>query len=110
VPFPTALVGQYILSPSGATAALVVYGLGAVLIAMGFAGIFFYATHDSRLIGDAPTARQVRSDGRFFPLGLAAYSLGIGLAFVAPVASLVIYGLTAIFYALPLLPVPTGTD
>jgi uncharacterized membrane protein len=33
VSFPTALVDQYILSARGATAALVVYGLGAVLIA-----------------------------------------------------------------------------
>src|ERR1700704_222760 len=37
VPFPTALVGQYIVSESGATAALVVYGLGGLLIAIGFA-------------------------------------------------------------------------
>jgi uncharacterized membrane protein len=67
VPFPTALVGQYVLSEHGATPALVVYGLGAVLIAVAFTGIF-----------------------------------------LAPVASLAIYGLTALFYALPLLPLPTG--
>jgi uncharacterized membrane protein len=36
VPFPTSLVDQYILSEQGATAALVVYGLGAVLIAIAF--------------------------------------------------------------------------
>src|SRR5438445_568978 len=40
VPFPTALVGEYILSERGATAALVVYGLGAVLIALAFTGVF----------------------------------------------------------------------
>jgi hypothetical protein len=40
-----------------------------------------------------------------FPIGLAAYSVGIALAFVAPLASLAIYGLTALFYALPLLPI-----
>jgi uncharacterized membrane protein len=106
VPFPTALVGQYILSADGATAALVVYGLGAVLIALGFSGIFFYATHDHRLVGDAPTARRIRQEGRLFPIGLAAYTFGIALAFVAPIASLAVYGLTALFYALPLLPLP----
>src|SRR5712691_10509824 len=46
VPFPTALVDQYILSERGATAALVVYGLGAVLIAIAFTGVSLYATHD----------------------------------------------------------------
>jgi uncharacterized membrane protein len=106
VPFPTSLVDRYILSEQGATAALVVYGFGALLIAIAFSGIFFYATHDHRLVGDAATARRIRAEGRFFPIGLAAYSVGIGLAFVAPIASLIVYGLTAAFYALPLLPLP----
>jgi uncharacterized membrane protein len=108
VPFPTALVGQYVLSEHGATPALVVYGLGAVLIAVAFTGIFLYATHDERLVGDDAAARRIRLEGRLFPVGLGAYSVGIALAFVAPVASLAIYGLTALFYALPLLPLPTG--
>src|SRR5438132_14235911 len=107
VPFPTALVDQYILSERGATAALVVYGLGAVLIAMAFTGVFLYATYDQRLVGDHAAARRIREEGRFFPIGLGAYTLGIALAFVAPVASLAVYGLTAIFYAFPRLPLPT---
>ena len=107
VPFPTALVGQYILSEHGATAALVVYGLGAMLIAIAFTGVFLYATHDRRLVGDHAAARRVREEGRLFPIGLGAYTLGIALAFVAPLASLTVYGLTALFYALPLLPLPT---
>jgi len=107
VPFPTALVDQYILSEHGATAALVVYGLGAVLIALAFTGVFLYATHDHRLVGDREAARRIRDEGRFFPIGLGAYTLGIGLAFVAPVASLIVYGLTAIFYAFPRLPLPS---
>ena len=94
VPFPTALVGEYILSERGATAALVVYGLGAVLIALAFTGVFLYATHDHRLVGDHAAARRIRQEGRFFPIGLGAYTLGIALAFVAPVASLAVYGLT----------------
>jgi uncharacterized membrane protein len=106
VPFPTALVDQYILSEHGATAALVVYGLGAVLIAIAFTGVFLYATHDHRLIGDKAEARRIRAEGRLFPIGLGAYSLGIALAFVAPIASLLVYALTALFYAFPLLPLP----
>lgn len=106
VPFPTALVGQYILSEHGATAALVVYGLGAVLIALAFTGVFLYATSDHRLVGDTAAARRIRAEGRLFPIGLGAYSLGIALAFVEPKASLLLYGLTALFYAFPLLPLP----
>jgi uncharacterized membrane protein len=107
VPFPTALVDQYILSEHGATAALVVYGLGAILIAITFSGVFFYATSDHRLVGDASIARRIRTEGRLFPIGLGSYTLGIALAFVAPVASLVVYGVTAVFYALPILPLPS---
>src|SRR5437588_9322497 len=68
VPFPTALVDQYILSERGATAALVVYGLGAVLIAMAFTGVFLYATHDQRLVGDDAAARRIREEVRLFPI------------------------------------------
>ena len=106
VPFPTALVGRYILSADGATAALVVYGLGAVLIALAFSGVFFYATTDHRLIGDVTEARRLRRGGRFFPIGLGTYAIGIALAFVDPKASLAVYALTAAFYALPVLPLP----
>ena len=106
VPFPTALVDQYIHSERDATAALVVYGLGAVLIAIAFSAVFFYATADHRLIGDAAEARRLRLEGRLFPIGLGAYTVGIALAFVEPKASLAVYGLTAAFYALPILPLP----
>jgi len=106
VPFPTALVGHYILSEHGATAALLVYGLGALLIAIAFSGVFFYATGNARVIGDAAEARRLRQDGRLFPIGLVSYSLGIALAFFEPKASLAVYALTAAFYALPILPLP----
>ena len=106
VPFPTSLVDRYILSERWATAALVVYGLGGLLISIAFAGVFFYSTQDGRLVGDATAARRIRRDGRFFPIGLGAYVVGMALAFVAPIASLAVYALTALFYALPLLPLP----
>jgi uncharacterized membrane protein len=106
VPFPTALVDRYILTDTGATPALVVYGLGAVLIAIAFSAVFLYATADHRLTGDSAAARRLRDDGRLFPIGLVAYSAGIALAFVEPKASLLVYALTAAFYALPVLPLP----
>jgi len=106
VPFPTALVGRYILSDTGATAALVVYGLGALLIAIAFSAVFFYATGRRGLMSDADTAKQLRLDGRLFPIGLVSYAIGVALAFVEPRASLAMYGLTAAFYAFPVLPLP----
>jgi uncharacterized membrane protein len=104
VPFPTAVVGEYIEDASGATAALVLYGLVGLLIAVAFSAIFLYATHEGRLVRDAQTGRRIRSEGRLFPIGLVAYVVGIALAFVSPLASLAVYGMTALFYALPLLP------
>ncbi|TMC71915.1 MAG: DUF1211 domain-containing protein [Chloroflexi bacterium] len=107
VPFPTSLVGDYVLTDQ-ATPALVVYGLGAILIAIAFSSVFFYATRDGRLTGDPATARRLWEEGRFFPIGLGTYTVGIALAFVEPKASLAVYGLTALFYALPILPLPRG--
>ena len=109
VPFPTSLVDQYILAPEGASAALVTYGVGGLLIAIAFSGVFLYATHDGRLVGDRAAARRIRDEGRLFTIGLGSYALGIALAFLAPVASLVVYGLTAVFYAFTRLPL-AGRD
>ena len=106
VPFPTALVGRYILSEHGATAALVIYGMGALLIAIAFSAVFFYATAGSRLMGEHQAASRLRRDGRLFPIGLVSYAIGMALAFVEPKASLAMYALTAAFYALPVLPLP----
>jgi len=105
VPFPTSVVDEYILIEGAATVALVLYGGVALLIAIAFSGLFFYATHDERLVSDRAYARRIRAEGRLFPIGLVAYSAGIALAFVVPVASLAVYGLTALFYALPRLPI-----
>src|SRR3989442_448272 len=49
VPFPTALGGEYIPSDRGATAALVVHGLGAGLIGIRFRGAFLYPATPHRL-------------------------------------------------------------
>ena len=104
VPFPTSVLDEYLLSDRGATVAAVLYGAVGLLIAVAFSAIFFYATRDERLLVDRAHARRIREEGRLFPIGLAAYAAGIALAFVAPVASVAIYGLTALFYALPQLP------
>jgi uncharacterized membrane protein len=104
VPFPTSVVDEYIKDEHAAPAALVLYGAVALLIAIAFASLFFYATHDGRLVGDHAQARRIREEGRLFPIGLLTYAAGMALAFVSPTASLAAYGLTALFYALPRLP------
>jgi uncharacterized membrane protein len=106
VPFPTALVGEYILSAEAAPVALAVYGIAGVVIALVFAAVFLYATQDDRVVGDRAAARRLRWEGRFFLVGLGAYLVGIALAFVEPKASLALYGVTALYYLFPILPSP----
>src|SRR5258708_12991071 len=67
VPFPTALVGSYILTPQWAAAVLVVYGIGAVLIAVAFSGVFFYATADGPPMADPAPPRPAPPQQPFFP-------------------------------------------
>jgi uncharacterized membrane protein len=106
VPFPTALVGRYILDEHAAAAALVVYGIGGLLIAIAFSGVFFYAISSRRIIADTAEAARLRRRGPLFTIGLGTYVLAIVLAFVEPKVSLAVYALTAAFYALPVLPLP----
>src|SRR5439155_23100092 len=75
VPFPTALVAQYILDARAATAALVVYGIGGLLIAIAFSGVFFYATAGGGIIADTAEAKRLRRRGPLFTIGLTTYVL-----------------------------------
>jgi hypothetical protein len=55
-------------------------------------------------VGADPAA--VRAAIPRFTIGNAAYLAGIGVAFLNPLLSLLIYGLVAVYYVFPTLPAP----
>jgi len=84
VPFPTALMAEYIREPQARTAA-VVYAGSFVLIALFFNALWRYAAHDGRLL--VPTAdRQFVADiNRQFRIGPILYVIAVGLALISAV-------------------------
>lgn len=108
LPFPTGLLAQWLADDQQAHVAAAILGGVYLLMGLAFSGIWLYAVlhHDLAAPGfDRATARA--SIPRF-TAGNVAYLIGIGLAFVSPLLSLLVYGLVAIYYVFPSLPQPRG--
>ena len=108
VPFPTAVVAEY-LDQGGepAQTAVVVYGAVFLLLGLSFGAMFAWVTRDDRLLGRLPPPEVVRAAPLRFMVGSVAYSLAIALAFVSPLLALALHGATALYYTFDQASVPT---
>jgi uncharacterized membrane protein len=100
VPFPTALVADYIGHPGENVAAMVYSGLG-IVIAIFYNLLWRYATHRNRLIDRRTDPAAVQAVTRAYMWGPVMYTAALGLAFYSAMASLVLNLLLALFFALP---------
>jgi uncharacterized membrane protein len=105
IPFPTALVADH-LRGHGGTAATVTYGLVMIAIGLGFAGLWVYVASHASALGAALPADALRSSIPGFTVGLVAYVAGTAIAFVSPIAALIIFGALAVYYFFEHLPSP----
>jgi TMEM175 potassium channel family protein len=97
IPFPTRLVAEHIRT-DGARAAALVYGITLTLTAVMFNAIWLYASVGRRLIrGDADN-RIVSGITRSYLPGPWIYLGATLVALANPTASVVLYGLIALFY------------
>jgi uncharacterized membrane protein len=110
VPFPTAVVAEY-LDQGGepARTAVALYGAVFLLVALSFGGLFAWVTRDDRLLGTLPPPQVVRATRLRFMIGAAAYTLALALAFVSPPLALALHGPTALYYAFDQASVPMET-
>jgi uncharacterized membrane protein len=110
VPFPTAVVAEY-LDQGGepARTAVALYGAVFLLVALSFGGLFAWVTRDDRLLGTLPPPQVVRATRLRFMIGAAAYTLALALAFVSPPLALALHGATALYYAFDQASVPMET-
>ncbi|MFL5800940.1 MAG: TMEM175 family protein [Roseiflexaceae bacterium] len=100
VPFPTALLSEYIGEPDQQIAALVYSGT-FVLTAICFNLLWRYASHKNRLLDPRSDPLAVHAISRQYAFGPLLYLVAFGLAFVSGVASLALNLLLALFFALP---------
>ena len=101
VPFPTAVLAQFI-ETDGARAAAVLYGATLTLTAMSYFTWWRYASAGRRLIGDEVPDEVVDDITRAYAPGTLLYGGAALIAFLQPWLSAAAYLAIAVFYALPL--------
>lgn len=100
IPFPTALVAEHLRDGGQDTdTAVAVFSAVLLLTSVGFIALYAWITRDDRLVGSLPPRQAVVAARVRFGLGLAAYGLAVGLAFVVPYAALAIHAVSAAYYA-----------
>jgi uncharacterized membrane protein len=102
VPFPTALVAEYIRVPSERTVAAVAYGLTGLALAVMFNALWRYAAaKDHHLLVEGLDREATRRSTRQYALGPIAYATLTVLALFAPLVSLTLFAALVVFYTFP---------
>src|SRR3954451_22542902 len=101
LPFPTAVMARYLVSPGQRVAAVAFYSASLVVVALAFNLVWWYAVRGRRLLTADCTHEGVRTITRRYSLGPVMYLLTFALAFVSVTACLSLHGALAILYMLP---------
>jgi uncharacterized membrane protein len=103
VPFPTAVLADFIRNDDQAMAATLAYGATFTVTAVVFNAMWLYAAVMNRSLIDAHISdARVRSRTRRYLFGPALYGAGLPLALVSPWLSMALWIALAVFFLLPL--------
>jgi uncharacterized membrane protein len=97
-PFPTRVVADHAQSGADRQAAAVLYGLTMTCTAICFFAVWIYGSR--RLLKANTDMREVSGITRSYLPGAPTYALATLVAFLSSVASLIMFGVIAIFYAI----------
>ena len=100
VPFPTAVVGEFINSSSGEQTAAILYGVCFTIIALFFNALWQYVIRTPGILEADADPRVIRGITRSYRPGMPLYASATAIAFVSPIASVALFGAIAIFYML----------
>ena len=100
VPFPTALVAQYLFSPNHRYAALLFNGTYVVL-AICFNVLLRHAVRGNRLLGKQVNQHEVQAMVRQYRYGPLIYLITFGVTWISVPTSLIMNLLLAVFFAIP---------
>lgn len=101
VPFPTAVLAQFIRT-DGARPAAVLYGSVLTVTALLFNAFWHYAARGRRHLSPRVSADDVADINRSYAAGPFIYGGATAVALASPSASAILYLAIAVFYALPL--------
>jgi uncharacterized membrane protein len=98
IPFATALMAQHLNSTADEEVAAAVYAGSFVLMAISFGVLWEYITRHRQKLGVELSDEEVRRRSLAFQIGNPFYAVAVGVAFISPVAVLVIIGALAVYY------------
>jgi uncharacterized membrane protein len=101
LPFPTALLAEYLPEPNGRRLVVATFSAFFVVIALAYNAVWWYGVQGGRLLDPHADQVAVRTISHRFRVGPVAYGVSFALAFVNVWASLAVHGLLAAFYVLP---------
>ena len=105
IPFPTALLAEYIQTPNAKTAAAIYCGTN-LLMALAFNLLWRYAAADARLLAENHDRHRIWRITQQYKLGPPLYLLVFALVFVSVPLCLSLALTLAVFFALPERPSP----
>jgi uncharacterized membrane protein len=101
LPWPTALLAEYIRNAHERTVATVVYGGTMVAIAIMFNVVWRYAARRHRLLVAEADATAIENINRSYAMGPVSYAIATLLAFADAWISLFLFAALAGYYLLP---------
>lgn len=101
LPFPTALLAEYIREEEHRITAVAVYTGTLAVTAVFFTLLWLYAAGNYRLVDRSLDPYLLRAMTRRYVLGMLLYMLAFALAFVSPAASLALIVILALIFVLP---------
>jgi TMEM175 potassium channel family protein len=102
VPFPTAVLAEYLKNDDNALAATLAYGTTFAFTAVMFNAVWIYASWHRRLIDEHVSDARIRSRTRRYLGGPLCYAIGLPVAFVNPLLAIGLWTALALFFLLPL--------
>jgi TMEM175 potassium channel family protein len=110
IPFATATMAAYLRDAGpNAHVAMAVYCAVFEAMSLGFVAIFEWSLHGERRHTPVPAAARRAARWRF-SAGALVYLAAIAIAFVSPLASLIIVGLVAVYYVFEQTPAAARGD
>ncbi len=103
IPFPAGLLGQFsfIEQPLLARVAEIIYASNLILTNLMLSLLWWYATSNHRLVDQDIDPHFVRTVNRRNMTAPLVYLVSIGLSFLSPLASLIVFFLFPLYYIFP---------
>jgi uncharacterized membrane protein len=98
IPFATALMAEHLNSTDDENVAAAVYAASFVLMGISYSVLWEYITRHREKLGVGLSDEEVRRRSLAFQIGAPVYLLAVAVAFISPVAVLLIIGALAVYY------------